>query len=348
MLIQEAAQKLNISPRAIRLYEQKGLISPAKQSGNQYRIFTEQDLWRLQTITALREAGMSLEQIKCALEHVDSDRKKELLAYLEMQRSIMYVALLAYKQQVQTTESMISLLKKEQTVPLQQICELAAGAKKLRETRTSWHDVWNFDHMAAHLDDVIQQNSELFADYGPALRTLCDWIRPAASESGLDAGTGTGNLTAKLLESGCTLYAVDQSPAMLAAFGSKFPHIEARRGNLLALPFMDGQFDFVVSSFALHHLNDEQTLLALTEIQRVLRPKGRIGFAGFMFTDRQAQEHYYRQLQREGRSDLLECLTDKPMTSLALVLEWLEQHGYMTKHRALSELVHVVAAVPIR
>lgn len=50
MNIKEAASRLGISARAIRFYEEKGLIQPAKQVSNGYRTYTENDIWRLQTI----------------------------------------------------------------------------------------------------------------------------------------------------------------------------------------------------------------------------------------------------------------------------------------------------------
>ncbi|UUZ86495.1 methyltransferase domain-containing protein [Paenibacillus sp. P26] len=54
------------------------------------------------------------------------------------------------------------------------------------------------------------------------------------------------------------LAAIDQSRRMLAHCRRRVPGIDARLGNLLSLPFFDGRFDFVVTSFALHHLSEEQ------------------------------------------------------------------------------------------
>ncbi|WP_202887083.1 MerR family transcriptional regulator [Cohnella zeiphila] len=48
--IQQLAKQLGISARAIRYYEEAGLISPRKQSGNRYRLFDETDRQRLQTV----------------------------------------------------------------------------------------------------------------------------------------------------------------------------------------------------------------------------------------------------------------------------------------------------------
>ncbi len=115
MKIKEVAEKLNISPRAIRFYEEKGLVIPDKQANNQYREFSEQDIWRLQTIIALREAGMTIDDIKRALEKIEGADKQELQYYLELQRSVMFSKWLEIKQIIETTDYMISILKRENT-----------------------------------------------------------------------------------------------------------------------------------------------------------------------------------------------------------------------------------------
>ncbi len=43
--IKEVADKLKVSPRAIRFYEDKGLIAPSKQEDNQYRTFHDEVIW---------------------------------------------------------------------------------------------------------------------------------------------------------------------------------------------------------------------------------------------------------------------------------------------------------------
>jgi SAM-dependent methyltransferase len=50
--------------------------------------------------------------------------------------------------------------------------------------------------------------------------------------------------------------------------------IDAKQGLLSSVPFADAQFDFVVASEVLEHLNPDETAKALSEIRRVLKPGG--------------------------------------------------------------------------
>jgi MerR family transcriptional regulator, heat shock protein HspR len=62
--IGEVAEKLSISPEAIRLYERKGLILTSKTEGNQ-RLFEQADIERLECIrTAINEHKISIEGIR--------------------------------------------------------------------------------------------------------------------------------------------------------------------------------------------------------------------------------------------------------------------------------------------
>ncbi|WP_353682045.1 class I SAM-dependent methyltransferase [Thermobacillus sp.] len=154
---------------------------------------------------------------------------------------------------------------------------------------------------------------------------------PVHGERGLDIGTGTGNLAGLCLEAGAAMAAVDQSKEMLKACRRKFPEVETRLGNFLALPYLDGRFDFVVSSFALRHLTGSQMLLAVQEMRRVLKPHGRICIADLMTA---------------GESGA--CGSSETGLPLPALLDALETNGYITKQDQMGERLHVVLAVPVR
>lgn len=92
----------------------------------------------------------------------------------------------------------------------------------------------------------------------------------------LDAGCGSGPLSAALSAKGAIMTGVDASPAMLELarqrLGATADLHVADLGR--PLPFADDSFDDVVSSLVLHYLEDWSAPLA--ELRRVLKPGGRL------------------------------------------------------------------------
>jgi DNA-binding transcriptional MerR regulator len=67
--IQEVAAETGLTPRAIRYYEELGLLAPAARSEGDYRLYDAEDLERLRFIRDLRDdAGFSLAEIGQLLE----------------------------------------------------------------------------------------------------------------------------------------------------------------------------------------------------------------------------------------------------------------------------------------
>ncbi|HET7704359.1 MAG TPA: MerR family transcriptional regulator [Candidatus Limnocylindrales bacterium] len=67
--IQEVAADLGLTTRAIRYYEEIGLLEPAARSEGAYRLYDADDLERLRFIKGLRDdAGFSLAEVASMLE----------------------------------------------------------------------------------------------------------------------------------------------------------------------------------------------------------------------------------------------------------------------------------------
>ena len=67
--ITEVAEEVGLTARAVRYYEELGLLKPAARSEGSYRLFDEDDLERLRFIRGLRDdAGFSLAEIGRLLE----------------------------------------------------------------------------------------------------------------------------------------------------------------------------------------------------------------------------------------------------------------------------------------
>ena len=63
----EAAYRLGVSAKALRLYEQRGLIAPARTAAG-WRAYGPDEMARVAEIAALRELGLSLSQVARVLE----------------------------------------------------------------------------------------------------------------------------------------------------------------------------------------------------------------------------------------------------------------------------------------
>ena len=58
-MISVAAELAGVHPQTLRIYEQKGLVSPQRTSGNT-RMYSQADIERLQLINALTDEGLNL------------------------------------------------------------------------------------------------------------------------------------------------------------------------------------------------------------------------------------------------------------------------------------------------
>jgi ubiquinone/menaquinone biosynthesis C-methylase UbiE len=122
-----------------------------------------------------------------------------------------------------------------------------------------------------------------------AYRRLADDLVGAAPQGGavLDIGTGPGVLLVEIARRrpDLRLAGIDLSADMVAAAQRNLAGIGDRAtahvGDVTDLPFPDGSFDLVVSSFSLHHWEDPAA--AVPELARVLRPGGRLYVYDFTF-----------------------------------------------------------------
>ncbi len=103
----------------------------------------------------------------------------------------------------------------------------------------------------------------------------------AAITDVLEIGPGPGMLAVELarLVPSMRIAGVDVDPAMVdrattrAARSGLADRISVRTGDVAELPFPDGSFDLVTSTFSVHHWADARSGFA--QIRRVLRPGGR-------------------------------------------------------------------------
>lgn len=277
MKVHEAARLLGVTPRALRFYEERGLVAPAKDAGSGYRQYETEDLETLRWIVALRELGLPIPFIADALAAREDDER--FRQTMDRARAELYEQWVDLSRRLESLDRGMESWR-GRTPAIGELEALAAPLKEKRSIRSAWSARLDFDDMAVK----YREDAPLMTlsppvdprDYEEALTATADWIDARPEEAGLDLGSGTGNLAGRLAASGAAVTGVEQSPAMIRIMRSRFPELPVKQGNLLALPLPARTYRFAGSSFALQHLREDERMLALAEIDRVLLPGGRL------------------------------------------------------------------------
>lgn len=100
---------------------------------------------------------------------------------------------------------------------------------------------------------------------------------PVPEMSVLDVGCGTGTLLASYQKSGCRIFGIDASPAMMNVARKKLgDDAELCLGDATCMQFESDNFNLVTTMLVLHEMATEMRDLVIDEIRRVLRKDGRI------------------------------------------------------------------------
>ena len=83
-LIGKAAKIVHTTTETLRHYDRIGLVKPGKKDEwTNYRYYTEQDIVRLNTVRALQQMDLPLQEIKKVLEYDDLEKIVDFLAQAE-------------------------------------------------------------------------------------------------------------------------------------------------------------------------------------------------------------------------------------------------------------------------
>ena len=113
--------------------------------------------------------------------------------------------------------------------------------------------------------------------------SLCEAVDPSAGWRVLDVAAGNGNASLAAARRGCDVVATDYVDELLGAAELRAEadglFLRTQVADAEALPFEDGEFDAVLSTFGVMFVPDPQR--AAGELARVCRPGGRIGLANW-------------------------------------------------------------------
>lgn len=153
-------------------------------------------------------------------------------------------------------------------------------------------DLWSNGYdMSVNLSE--ESNQYPFAGYKNVLNTIYNIIHIKEIAAILDIGFGTGTLTKKLYDDRYSIYGIDFSQNMIEIAKTKMPSAKLFQYN-----FMEGlpreldniQFDYIISTYAIHHLEDKEKISFLADLMYHLSNNGEILIGDVAFETKEMLE----------------------------------------------------------
>ncbi len=154
-----------------------------------------------------------------------------------------------------------------------------------------------FDLWADGYDKSVELSEEdneyPFAGYKDVLNTIYNIIHKKEKARILDIGFGTGVLTKKLYDDGYEIYGIDFSERMIEIAKDKMP-----LAKLIQYDFSKGlpkevgniEFDYIISTYAMHHLEDKDKVEFINKLSEQLFKDGEIVIGDVAFETRELLE----------------------------------------------------------
>lgn len=145
----------------------------------------------------------------------------------------------------------------------------------------------NIDLSAVKAKQQVAWSAGDYAVVGTTLQivgeSLCEALDLRAGQRVLDVAAGNGNATLAAARRWCDVVSTDYVPALLergkARAGAEGLAVEFQQADAEDLPFDDGAFDAVVSTFGVMFTANQEK--AAAELARVCKPGGKIGLANW-------------------------------------------------------------------
>jgi putative AdoMet-dependent methyltransferase len=204
-----------------------------------------------------------------------------------------------------------------------------------------------FDDWAEFYEDTVSgydlEYKEVFENYDKILQTVA--LRSIGTV--LEFGVGTGNLTEKLISLGRVVYGVEPSKAMRAKTKARFTDLHLYDGDFINFPELPGKVDSIVSTYAFHHLTDEEKDTALKLYSKLLGDQGKIVFADTAFVSEEHREERHRIVKEQGYENLLADLKREYYTTLEILEKLFEKNGFQVSFKKMNSYVWLMEAVKV-
>lgn len=203
-----------------------------------------------------------------------------------------------------------------------------------------------FDEWAPTYDQTVFAATphDGFENYTEVLERVATLAGAEHGVQVLDVGTGTGNLAQVLARRGARVTAVEPSAEMRQVAQAKLGAIPVLDGHFLRLPLPEKSQEAVVSTYAFHHLDDQQKAKGARELLRVLRPGGRVVLGDVAWASEEARSAMIWRFAQEGKYDLVREIQDEYYPQIGLLTSIFASAGCSVYVEQVNEWVWLLVA----
>lgn len=201
-----------------------------------------------------------------------------------------------------------------------------------------------FEQWADSYDESVgghnREYKEVFARYEQILEAVTE----RSIGNVIEFGVGTGNLTKKMLEAGLTITGIEPSLPMRKIAEVKLgTNVKLLDGDFLHFPEIIN-IDTIVSTYAFHHLTDEEKDEAIAKYGKLLSKGGRIVFADTMFESVEDYKNVIVEAKAEGFHNLAKDLETEYYTTIPNLRTILEKNGFSVGFKRCNNFVWLMEA----
>jgi putative AdoMet-dependent methyltransferase len=201
-----------------------------------------------------------------------------------------------------------------------------------------------FNEWAQSYDQTVTghdpEYEEVFIDYDKILSTVAE----KSTGTTIEFGVGTGNLTAILNNKGLNVFGIEPSEGMREIAKQKLRNITILDGDFLDFPQIDVEINTIVSTYAFHHLTDEEKDLAIQKYSKLLKDNGRIIFADTVFPSEEAKQERIQDSRNKNFNRLADDLQREYYTTIPVLRNIFEKHGFTVDFMQLNPFVWLMEA----
>lgn len=201
-----------------------------------------------------------------------------------------------------------------------------------------------FDGWADSYDASVSGKDPEYRDVFEGYETILNEVAKRVSGTIIEFGTGTGNLTAKLLEAGNSIIGIEPNTKMLEVTAERFPSINLIDGDLLEFNVENEHIDAIVSTYVFHHLIDEEKGIALKKYASLLPANGKVVFADTVFLTEEAKQAQISKERNRGFLNVVEDLEREYYTTIPILEELFTEAGFQVGFLKMNDYVWLMDA----